>query len=121
MTEADNLKREIAARRQAERGHPADHRASLDVDTVLAKVMESARWGAPACVGEAGAPQDFLTSGFAPRGGVGAPRMAAQLRTGEQIRALVVQVCIPDLLQCYDLPPSPVVGEGEQSRLVACH
>ncbi len=46
--------------------------ASLDLDTVLDEVMESARtltgarWGALASVDEAGAPRDFLTSGFTP-------------------------------------------------------
>lgn len=29
--------------------------------------------------------------------------------------------CIPDLLQCDDLPSRPVVAEGEQSHFVACH
>ena len=46
--------------------------ASLDLGTVLAEAMESARaltgarWGVIATVDEAGAPQDFVFSGFAP-------------------------------------------------------
>ena len=46
--------------------------ASLDLDTVLAEAVESARaltgarWGIIATVDEAGAPQDFLFSGFTP-------------------------------------------------------
>ena len=44
--------------------------ASLDLETVLSEVVESARaltgarYGAIATIGEAGAPQDFVTSGF---------------------------------------------------------
>ena len=46
--------------------------ASLDIDTVLEEVVESARaltgarWGVIAVVDEEGAPQDFVFSGFAP-------------------------------------------------------
>ena len=46
--------------------------ASLDIDTVLEEVVESARaltgarWGVIAVVDEAGAPQDFVFSGFTP-------------------------------------------------------
>ena len=51
----------------AQRGDPPDH-ASLDLETVLNAVVESARagarFGAIATIDEPGAPQDFVTSGF---------------------------------------------------------
>ena len=75
MAELDDLKRENEAlRRRIATLNAAILRinASLDLDTVLGEVVESARaltgarWGVIATVDEAGAPLDFVFSGFAP-------------------------------------------------------
>ena len=75
MAESDDLKREIEALHERSATLNAAIlriNASLDLDTVLDEVMESARaltgarWGALASVDEAGVPQDFVTSGFTP-------------------------------------------------------
>ena len=75
MTQSDELRREIEALRA--RGATLNAailriNASLDLDTVLSEVVESARaltgarWGVIATVDEAGAPLDFVFSGFTP-------------------------------------------------------
>ena len=69
----DELRREIAALRERISALSAASlriSASLDLETVLREVVESARaltgarFGAIATIDEAGAPQDFVTSGF---------------------------------------------------------
>ena len=73
MSDPDELRREIAALRERISAlSTASLRisASLDLETVLREVVESARsltgarFGAIATIDEAGAPQDFVTSGF---------------------------------------------------------
>ena len=75
MTQSDELRRENEALRA--RGATLNAailriNASLDLDTVLSEVVESARaltgarWGVIATVDEAGAPLDFVFSGFTP-------------------------------------------------------
>ena len=75
MSESDDLKRaNEALRRRIATLNAAILRinASLDLDTVLNEVVESARaltgahWGVIATVDEAGAPLDFVFSGFTP-------------------------------------------------------
>ena len=75
MADSGDLKRENEAlRRRIATLHAAILRinASLDLDTVLGEVVESARaltgarWGVIATVDEAGAPLDFVFSGFTP-------------------------------------------------------
>ena len=75
MTRSDDLRRENAALRQRIATLNAAIlriNASLDLDTVLGEVVESARaltgarWGVIATVDEAGAPLDFVFSGFTP-------------------------------------------------------
>ena len=75
MAQSDDLKRENEALRERIATLNAAIlriNASLDLDTVLRKVVESAqaltgaRWGVIATVDEAGAPLDFLFSGFTP-------------------------------------------------------
>ncbi len=75
MAESDDLKREIEAlRARSATLNAAILRinASLDLDTVLGEVVESARaltgarWGVIATVNEAGAPLDFVFLGFTP-------------------------------------------------------
>ncbi len=75
MTQSADLKREIAALRQRVATlNTAILRinASLDLETVLGEVVESARaltgarWGVIATVNESGAPLDFVFSGFTP-------------------------------------------------------
>ena len=73
MSTLDELRREIAALRERISALSAASlriSASLDLETVLNEVVESARsltsarFGAIATIDEAGAPQDFVTSGF---------------------------------------------------------
>ena len=73
MSAPDELRREIAALRERISALSAASlriSASLDLETVLNEVVESARsltsarFGAIATIDEAGAPQDFVTSGF---------------------------------------------------------
>ena len=73
MSVPDELRREIAALRERISALSAASlriSASLDLETVLREVVESARsltgarFGAIATIDEAGAPQDFVTSGF---------------------------------------------------------
>ncbi len=75
MTESDDARREIEALRERTSTLSAAIlriSATLDLDTVLAEVLESARGltaarcGVIATVDEAGAPQDFVFSGFTP-------------------------------------------------------
>ena len=75
MTQSADLKREIEALRQRVATlNTAILRinASLDLETVLGEVVESARaltgarWGVIATVNESGAPLDFVFSGFTP-------------------------------------------------------
>ena len=75
MTHFDKAKRENEALRQrvsALSDAILRVNASLDLDTVLGEVVESARaltgarWGVIATVDEAGTPQDFVFSGFTP-------------------------------------------------------
>ena len=75
MAESDDLKRENAALRQriaTLNTAILAINASLDLDTVLGEVVASARaltgarWGVIATVDEAGAPLDFVFSGFTP-------------------------------------------------------
>ncbi len=77
--------------------------ASLDLDTVLDEVMESARaltgarWGALASVDEAGAPQDFLTSGFTPEEELELLAWPHSLSLFEHFRGLPGPVRLADL------------------------
>ena len=73
MSAPDEQRREIAALRERISALSAASlriSASLDLETVLREVVESARsltgarFGAIATIDEAGAPQDFVTSGF---------------------------------------------------------
>ncbi len=75
MTQSDDARREIEALRERTSTLSAAIlriSATLDLDTVLAEVLESARGltaarcGVIATVDEAGAPQDFVFSGFTP-------------------------------------------------------
>ena len=75
MTEFDDARREIEALRERTSTLSAAVlriHATLDLDTVLAEVLESARGltaarcGVIATVDEVGAPQDFVFSGFTP-------------------------------------------------------
>ena len=75
MSDSDDLRREIALlRERVSRLSAASLRisASLDVDTVLREVVESARaltgarYGVIATIDEAGRPEDFVTSGLTP-------------------------------------------------------
>ena len=77
--------------------------ASLDLDTVLDEVLESARaltgarWGALVRVDEAGMPQNFLTSGFTPEEERELLAWPDSLRLFEHLRALPGPLRLADL------------------------
>ena len=106
MAESDDLKREneaLRARSAALNAAILRINASLDLDTVLDEVMESARaltgarWGALASVDEAGAPQDFLTSGFTPEEELELLAWPHSLSLFEHFRGLPGPVRLADL------------------------
>ena len=101
MSAPDELRREIAALRErisALNAASLRISASLDLETVLREVVESARsltgacFAAIATIDEAGAPQDFVTSGF----------------TEEQHRAMVEWSEGPRLFEHFRDLPGPV-------------
>ena len=105
-SEAEDLKREneaLRARSTALNAAILRINASLDLDTVLDEVMESARmltgarWGALASVDEAGAPQDFLTSGFTPEEELELLAWPHSLSLFEHFRGLPGPVRLADL------------------------
>ncbi len=118
MSAPDELRREIAALRERISALSAASlriSASLDLETVLREVVESARsltgarFGAIATIDEAGAPQDFVTSGF----------------TDEEHRAMVTAIAAASVFEgrkdgelCRD-PEDPGVGRVSESEGVA--
>ena len=106
MAESDDLKREIEAlRARSATLNAAILRinASLDLDTVLGEVMESARaltgarWGALVSVDEAGVPQDFLTSGLTPQEELELAAWPHSVRLFEHLRGLPGPLRLADL------------------------
>ena len=106
LAETDDLKREIEALRSRSATLNAAIlriNASLDLDTVLDEVMESARaltgarWGVLVGIDEAGEPQDFLTSGFTPEEELELAAWPHSLRLFEHLRGLPGPVRLADL------------------------
>ena len=91
--------------------------ASLDLDTVLGEVVESARaltgaaCGVIATVDEAGAPRDFVTSGLAPEQRRAMEEWPDALRLFGRLRDLEAPLRLPDLdawIRSLGLSPFPV-------------
>ena len=106
MAGSDDLKREneaLRARGAALNAAILRVNASLDLDTVLDEVMQSARaltgarWGALVRVDEAGAPQDFMLSGFAPEEELELLAWPHSLRLFEHFRGLPGPLRLADL------------------------
>ena len=126
MTESDDLKREIAAlRRRVATLNAAILRinASLDLDTVLDEVVESARaltgarWGVIATVDEAGAPLDFVFSGFTPEEQHALYTWPDHARLFEHFRGLPGPLRIDDLsvyVRALGIEPPPAFSRTFQ-------
>ncbi len=106
MNDADDMHRELqAARKRFATLNSAILRinASLDLDTVLGEVVESARaltgarWGVIVTVDGAGAPLDYLFSGFAPEERQALIDWPDSVRIFEHFRALPGPLRIDDL------------------------
>ena len=106
MAESDDLRRENAALRQRISTLNAAIlriNASLDLDTVLGEVVESARaltgarWGVIATIDEAGAPLDFVFSGFTPEEQHALYTWPDHARLFEHFRTLAGPVRLDDL------------------------
>ena len=106
MAESHDLKREneaLRARIATLNAAILRINASLDLDTVLDEVLNSARaltgarWGALVSVDEAGAPQNFATSGFTPEEERELLAWPDSLRLFEHLRALPEPLRLTDL------------------------
>ena len=106
MTQSDHLKREIEAlRARSATLNAAIVRinASLDLETVLREVVESARaltgarWGIIATVDEAGAPGDFVFLGFTPEEQLELYTWPDSARLFEHFRGLPAPLRVDDL------------------------
>ena len=97
--------------------------ASLDLETVLAEAMESARaltgarWGVIATVDEAGAPQDFVFSGFAPEEERELYAWPESARLFEHLRGLPGPLRLDDLsvyVRALGIEPAPAFSRTFQ-------
>ncbi len=97
--------------------------ASLDVDTVLSEVAESgraltgARWGVIATIDEAGAPLDFVFSGFSPEEQQDLCTWPDSLRLFEHFRALPGPLRGADLsehVRALGIEPAPAFSRSFQ-------
>ena len=97
--------------------------ASLDLETVLAEAMESARaltgarWGVIATVDEAGAPQDFVFSGFAPEEERELYAWPESARLFEHFRSLPGPLRLDDLaeyVRALGIEPAPSFSRAFQ-------
>ena len=97
--------------------------ASLDLDTVLAEAMESARaltgarWGVIATVDEAGAPQDFVFSGFTPEEERELFAWPESARLFEHLRGLPGPLRLDDLseyVRALGIEPAPAFSRTFQ-------
>ena len=126
MAELDDLKREIEAlRRRIATLNAAILRinASLDLDTVLGEVVESAReftgarWGVIATVDDAGAPLDFVFSGFTPQEKQELFAWPDSVRLFEHLRGLVEPLRLDDLsgyVRALGIEPAPTFARTFQ-------
>ena len=97
--------------------------ASLDLETVLGEVMESARaltgarWGVIATVDEAGAPQDFVFSGFTPEEQHQLYTWPESARLFEHLRSLPGPLRLDDLseyVRALGIEPAPAFSRTFQ-------
>ena len=97
--------------------------ASLDLETVLAEAMESARaltgarWGVIATVDEAGAPEDFVFSGFAPEEERELYAWPESARLFEHLRSLPGPLRLDDLsvyVRALGIEPAPAFSRAFQ-------
>ncbi len=127
MTHSDDLKREIEAlRARSATLNAAILRinASLDLDTVLGEVVESARaltgarWGIIATVDEAGAPRDFVFSGITPEEKQDLVAWPDGVRLLEHFRELPGPLRVDDLsgyVRALGIEPAPTFARTFQS------
>ena len=126
MAEPDDLRRENEAlRRRIATLNAAILRinASLDLDTVLGEVVGSARaltgarWGVIATVDEAGAPLDFVFSGFTPEERQGLLAWPDSVQLFEHFRGLAGPVRVADLsdyVRALGIEPAPAFARSFQ-------
>ena len=126
MGESGDLKRENEALRQRIATLNAAIlriNASLDLDTVLGEVVESARaltgarWGVIATVDEAGAPLDFVFSGFTPEEQHELYTWPDHARLFEHFRALPGPLRLDDLsgyVRALGIEPAPAFARSFQ-------
>ena len=97
--------------------------ASLDLDTVLAEVVESARaltgarWGVIATIDEAGAPLDFVFSGFTPEEELVLAAWPDSARLFAQFRDLPGPLRVADLsdyVRALGIEPAPMFSRSFQ-------
>ena len=133
MAESDDLKRENEAlRRRIATLHAAILRinASLDLDTVLGEVVQSARtltgarWGVIAIVDEAGAPLDFVFSGFTPEEERELAAWPERARLFEHFRSLPGPLRLADLsvhVRALGIEPAPLFSRSFQGTPMRHH
>ena len=133
MAEPGDLKRENEAlRRRIATLNAAILRinASLDLDTVLDEVVESARaltgarWGVIATVDEAGAPLDFVFSGFTPEERQDLLAWPDSVRLFEHFRGLAGPVRVADLsdyVRALGIEPAPAFSRSFQGTPMRHH
>ena len=126
MAESDDLVRENEALRQRIATLNAAIlrvNASLDLDTVLGEVVESARtltgarWGIIATVDEAGAPRDFVFSGFTPEEQLELYTWPDHARLFEHFRNLAGPLRVGDLseyVRALGIEPAPAFSRTFQ-------
>ena len=126
MPEPGDLKRENEALRQRIATLNAAIlaiNASLDLDTVLEEVVESARaltgarWGVIATVDERGAPQDFVFSGFTPEEQHELYTWPDHARLFEHFRGLAAPLRLDDLstyVRALGIEPAPAFSRTFQ-------
>ena len=126
MNGADDLRRELQAARERTAALSAAvlrTNASLDLDTVLGEVVESARaltgarWGVIVTVDEAGAPLDFVFSGFTPEERQALVAWPGRVRLFGHFRALPGPLRVDDLsgyVRALGIEPPPAFSRTFQ-------
>ena len=132
MNDADDMRRELEAARARTAALSAAilrTNASLDLDTVLGEVVESARtltgarWGIIVTIDEAGAPGDFVFSGFAPEEQREIYTWPDSARLFEHFRNLPGPLRVDDLsdyVRALDIEPPPAFSRTFQGTPM-CH
>ncbi len=127
MTESGDLKREVATLRQRIATLSTAilrTNASLDLETVLGEVVESAReltgarWGIIATVDESGAPLDFVFSGFTPEEQHALHSWPDSARLFQHFRELEEPLRVDDLsayVRALGIEPAPAFSRTFQS------